>query len=131
MPLMAEVSLVVEEQAARKPKGYYGKQGAYASAYGLFNMAFAGGCLAGRILRFFYKILFHTNTGCRATLGWIGKFACGSGDDDVEFGGAQCIYGGGGIGICWWVGDEEGEYMAEGRIECAYWETAGGVGRWR
>ena len=55
MPLMAEVSLVVEEQAARKPKGYYGKQGAYASAYGLFNMAFAGGCLAGMISRSFLQ----------------------------------------------------------------------------
>jgi len=47
MPLMAEVSLVVEEKAAQKPKGYYGKQGAYAQAYGLFNMAFAGGCMVG------------------------------------------------------------------------------------
>lgn len=47
MPLMAEVSLVVEEKAAQKPAGYYGKQGAYAQAYGLFNMAFAGGCMIG------------------------------------------------------------------------------------
>jgi MFS family permease len=38
MPLMAEISLVVEAKEAAKPKGYYGKQGAYAQAYGLFNM---------------------------------------------------------------------------------------------
>ena len=82
------------------------------------------------LLRFFYEILFHANTEFRTALGWIGKLACRVGNDDVEFGGAECIHGGGGIGIRWWTGDEKGSYMAKRRVECAHWERAGGVGRW-
>jgi len=52
------------------------------------------------------------------------------GHDDVEFGGAQCVYGGCGRGLCGRVGHEKGEYMAEGRVECAYWEDGTGIGKW-
>lgn len=49
-PLMAEIAYAVEAKAAKKPPGYFGKSGAYAQAYGLFNMAFAGGCLVGPLV---------------------------------------------------------------------------------
>ncbi|KAF2476152.1 MFS general substrate transporter [Lindgomyces ingoldianus] len=52
-PFMAEISGVVEakekKMLERGEKGY-GRGGAYAQAYGLFNMAFAGGCLVGPLL---------------------------------------------------------------------------------
>ncbi|KAJ9632080.1 hypothetical protein H2203_000481 [Taxawa tesnikishii (nom. ined.)] len=49
-PLMAEIAYTVEAKAAKRPPGFYGKSGAYAQAYGLFNMAFAGGCLVGPLV---------------------------------------------------------------------------------
>ncbi|KAF2197813.1 MFS general substrate transporter [Delitschia confertaspora ATCC 74209] len=52
-PFMAEISAVVAgKQAKMLEKGEkgYGEGGAYAQAYGLFNMAFAGGCLVGPLL---------------------------------------------------------------------------------
>lgn len=45
-PLMAEVTYVVEAKEKKNP-GLFGKQGAYAQAYGLFNTAFATGALVG------------------------------------------------------------------------------------
>lgn len=47
-PLMAEISYVVSAKEKARP-GAYGKGGAYAQAYGLFNMAWAGGALVGPI----------------------------------------------------------------------------------
>ncbi|KAI9880794.1 MAG: hypothetical protein M1830_000230 [Pleopsidium flavum] len=47
-PLMAEITYVVEAKEKKNP-GMFGKQGAYAQAYGLFNCAFAGGTLVGPI----------------------------------------------------------------------------------
>ena len=47
-PLMAEITYIVEAKEVRTP-GIFGKKGAYAQAYGLFVMAFAGGCLVGPI----------------------------------------------------------------------------------
>jgi len=47
-PLMAEISYVVSAKEERMP-GVFGEKGAYAQAYGLFNVAFAGGCLVGPI----------------------------------------------------------------------------------
>ncbi|KAF2100970.1 MFS transporter-like protein [Rhizodiscina lignyota] len=47
-PLMAEISLAVEDKELRNP-GMFGEKGAYAQAYGLFNAAFAAGCLVGPI----------------------------------------------------------------------------------
>lgn len=47
-PLMAEISYVVSAKEKARP-GAYGKGGAYAQAYGLFNMAWAGGSLVGPI----------------------------------------------------------------------------------
>jgi MFS family permease len=41
-PLMAEVSYAVDAQGAKRPAGFFGKNGAFAQAYGLFNMAYAG-----------------------------------------------------------------------------------------
>lgn len=50
VPLMAEVTYAVEATTAKRPKGFLGDKGAYAQAYGLFNMAFAGGCLVGPLV---------------------------------------------------------------------------------
>lgn len=50
VPLMAEITYAVEAKAAKRPPGYFGKGGAYAQAYGLFNMSFAGGSMAGPLL---------------------------------------------------------------------------------
>ncbi|KFY31024.1 hypothetical protein V493_01465, partial [Pseudogymnoascus sp. VKM F-4281 (FW-2241)] len=47
-PLMAEITYIVEAKEVRNP-GIFGAKGAYAQAYGLFVMAFAGGCLVGPI----------------------------------------------------------------------------------
>ena len=49
-PLMAEITWVVEAEERRLPAGALGPRGAYAQAYGLFNMAFSGGALVGPIL---------------------------------------------------------------------------------
>lgn len=50
VPMMAEITYAVEAKAAKRPKGYFGKGGAYAQAYGLFNMSFAAGSMAGPLL---------------------------------------------------------------------------------
>lgn len=51
--LMAEISIIVEakekKMLANGGEGY-GKGGAYAQAYGLFNVAFAAGCMIGPLL---------------------------------------------------------------------------------
>lgn len=49
-PMMAEVTYAVTAKAQRRPPGYFGKNGAYAQAYSLFNVAWAGGCLVGPLL---------------------------------------------------------------------------------
>ncbi|KKY25949.1 putative mfs transporter [Diplodia seriata] len=46
--VMAEITHVVRAKEAKRP-GAFGKTGAYAQAYGLFNMAWAGGALIGPI----------------------------------------------------------------------------------
>jgi MFS family permease len=63
-PLMAEISYVVVAKEKARP-GAYGKGGAYAQAYGLFNMAFAGGTLIGPIWAGFVK-----NTAGWSTMAW-------------------------------------------------------------
>ena len=50
VPIMAEITYAVEAKAAKLPPGSFGKGGAVAQGYGLFNMAFAGGSLAGPLL---------------------------------------------------------------------------------
>ena len=50
VPLMAEVTYAVEATVAKRPVGFLGEKGAYAQAYGLFNMAFAAGCLVGPLV---------------------------------------------------------------------------------
>jgi MFS family permease len=47
--IMAEITHIVAAKEQSRPKGSYGKGGAYAQAYGLFNMAFALGTLVGPI----------------------------------------------------------------------------------
>lgn len=47
-PLMAEITYLVSAKEKRHP-GIFGAGGAYAQAYGLFNMAFAGGAVVGPI----------------------------------------------------------------------------------
>jgi Major Facilitator Superfamily len=46
--LMAEITFGLMDIERRNP-GIFGEQGAYAQAYALFNIAFAGGCLLGPI----------------------------------------------------------------------------------
>lgn len=48
MPLLAEIAYVVEAREKARP-GSFGRNGAYAQAYGLFNTAYAAGCLVGPI----------------------------------------------------------------------------------
>lgn len=47
--IMAEITHIVAAKEQSRPKGSYGKGGAYAQAYGLFNMGFALGTLVGPI----------------------------------------------------------------------------------
>lgn len=49
-PIMAEVTYAVMDKESRRPKGYYGKNGAYAQAYSLFNIAWAAGAMIGPLL---------------------------------------------------------------------------------
>jgi MFS family permease len=49
-PIMAEIAYVVDTKEKKHPPGFFGKNGAYASAYSLFNMAWAAGCLIGPLL---------------------------------------------------------------------------------
>lgn len=52
-PIMAEISGVVEakeKSMLAAGRAGFGPGGAYAQAYGLFNMAFAGGCMVGPLL---------------------------------------------------------------------------------
>lgn len=49
VPLMAEITYAVEAKAANRAPGFFGKGGAYAQAYGLFNMAFAGGSMVRNV----------------------------------------------------------------------------------
>ncbi|KAK5109342.1 hypothetical protein LTR62_007111 [Meristemomyces frigidus] len=46
-PMMAEITYAVDQKASRHPPGFFGKNGAYAQAYSLFNMAWAAGCFVG------------------------------------------------------------------------------------
>ncbi|THY43195.1 MFS general substrate transporter [Aureobasidium pullulans] len=54
-PLMAEVSYAVEAQGAKRPAGFFGRNGAFGQAFGLFNMAYAAGTMVGPILAGFIK----------------------------------------------------------------------------
>lgn len=49
-PMMAEIAYAVEAKGRNRPAGYFGKNGAYAQAYSLFNVAWAGGFLIGPLL---------------------------------------------------------------------------------
>lgn len=52
-PIMAEISGIVEakeKSMLASGRAGFGPGGAYAQAYGLFNMAFAGGCMIGPLL---------------------------------------------------------------------------------
>ncbi|KAF6237389.1 hypothetical protein HO173_004279 [Letharia columbiana] len=47
-PLLAEITYIINVKEKSHP-GVFGRRGAYATAYGLFNTAFAGGMLVGPI----------------------------------------------------------------------------------
>ena len=49
-PIMAEITYAVEAKARNRPPGYFGKNGAYAQAYSLFNVAWAAGSMIGPLL---------------------------------------------------------------------------------
>ncbi|CAI6267145.1 unnamed protein product [Periconia digitata] len=67
--LMAEISAVVEAKEKKmlaNGEAGYGKGGAYAQAYALFNVAFAAGCMIGPLLAGFIA----QEKGW-ATMGWV------------------------------------------------------------
>ena len=47
-PLLVEIVYVIEQKERDNP-GMFGERGAYAQAYGLFNVAWAAGCLIGML----------------------------------------------------------------------------------
>lgn len=68
-PIMAEISAVVEAKEKKmlaNGEAGYGKGGAYAQAYALFNVAFAAGCMIGPLLAGF--IVQEKDWG---TMGWV------------------------------------------------------------
>ncbi|KAF2273440.1 MFS general substrate transporter [Westerdykella ornata] len=68
-PLMAEISGVVETKEKKllaSGKKGYGKGGAYAQAYALFNVAFAAGCMIGPLIA--GAIVEEQGWG---TMGWV------------------------------------------------------------
>ncbi|KAL1302671.1 hypothetical protein AAFC00_003035 [Neodothiora populina] len=74
VPLMAEITYAVEAKAAKRPPGYFGKGGAYAQAYGLFNMSFAAGSMAGPLLAGLIKA--HSGWGTTTlVLGCVSAFS--------------------------------------------------------
>lgn len=48
-PVLAELTFALRDIERERP-GLFGKKGAYAQTYSLFNVAFAGGCLLGPII---------------------------------------------------------------------------------
>ena len=62
--VMAEITYIVELKERRAPEGSYGKNGAYAQAYALFNMSYAAGCLVGPIWGGLVKEHAGWNTMC-------------------------------------------------------------------
>ena len=63
-PLLAEITYIINVKEKSHP-GVFGRRGAYATAYGLFNTAFAGGMLVGPIWGGFV-----TQRSGWATMGW-------------------------------------------------------------
>ncbi len=63
-PIMAEIAYLVAAKE-RRHAGVFGPRGAYAQAYGLFNMSFAGGTLVGPL----WGGLIETRAGWK-TLTW-------------------------------------------------------------
>lgn len=49
-PVMAEVTYAIEAKTRNRPAGFFGKNGAYAQGYSLFNVAWAGGSMIGPLL---------------------------------------------------------------------------------
>lgn len=91
-PLLAEITYVVEHKERTHP-GAFGGRGAYATAYGLFNTAFAGGMLIGPIWGGFVSLKAGWGTMCWSlavlsvagavvaglfTGGWVGSTRGGS-----------------------------------------------------
>lgn len=69
-PIMAEASHVVTAKEKKRP-GIFGKGGAYAQSYGLFNVAFSAGTLIGPLWSGFVK-----NAAGWATMAWtLGLFS--------------------------------------------------------
>lgn len=64
-PLLAEFAYAVDAEERRRGEGCFGAGGAYAQAYGLFMMAYAGGMLVGPL----WGGLVETSVGW-ATMTW-------------------------------------------------------------
>lgn len=99
-PLLAEITYIINIKERSHP-GIFGKRGAYATAYGLFNTAFAGGMLVGPIWGGFV-----TQGSGWGTMGWslaISAFVA-AGVAALQVGG----WVGRGIGMEVEVGEERG-----------------------
>lgn len=90
-PLLAEITYIINVKEKSHP-GVFGRRGAYATAYGLFNTAFAGGMLVGPIWGGFVTqgsgwgttgwtlaVLALVGAGVAALLigGWVGRVRVG------------------------------------------------------
>ncbi len=102
-PLFAEVAYVIEAEESRRP-GVWGR-GVYALAYGLFNVAFAGGMLVGPLL----------GGAVVQGIGW-GRVGWALAILSAAGAGVSALWVGGWIGDFWTLkgrrageGDEEGE----------------------
>lgn len=49
-PTMAEITYAVEAKSKRRPAGFFGKNGAFAQAYSLFNMSWSAGSMIGPLV---------------------------------------------------------------------------------
>ncbi|KAM0804406.1 major facilitator superfamily domain-containing protein [Usnea florida] len=108
-PLLAEITYIVHVKEKSHP-GVFGRRGAYATAYGLFNTAFAGGMLVGPIWGGFV-----TQRSGWATMGWsLAVLSL------VGAGVAALLIGG-------WVG-RKGGTVAEAEAEAVEDETDGRKG---
>lgn len=72
-PVLAEITYIVDTKEKKHP-GIFGSKGAYAQAYGLFNVSFAGGTMVGPLWAGFIERSAGWKTMCW-TLGLLCVFS--------------------------------------------------------
>ena len=115
-PLLAEVTYIVSRKERSHP-GVFGQRGANATAYGLFNTAFAGGLLVGPLWGGF--VMQAVGWG---TMGWtLGVLALAGGT-------VAALVGGGGVGGKGVWGEESEGGGGWGVKVRAWWARCKGTG---